>query len=212
MTGPRSRWWGSLAGAGGVPGQTIPGCTHGKQKSAVQTLVLPSNICPTQSDLPAPLDTGHNDSGSRPLENMPKMSTEIVWKYQCQYQWLLHIELWFVNIYNHYFSIVSKIQLYAISIINSTEPSSPPIPRTANAEPKWDMFRTSGGCGGSSRNIYTNNVMAVCQYSSTFTLLLYISSIHLFQNPPACRLSITQSSCSFREKFFLCGLCWTLLL
>ena len=40
------------------------------------------------------------------------------------------------------------------------------------------------------------------------TLLLHISSIHLFQNPPACKLSITQSSCSFREKFFLCGLCW----
>ena len=47
----------------------------------------------------------------------------------------------------------------------------------------------------------------------TLTLLLYISSIHLFQNPPACKFSITQSSCSFREKFFLwCGLCWTLLL
>ena len=130
--------------------------------------------------------------------------------YQCQCQWLLYFGFRFVNINNHYFFIVSKIQLYAISIINSTEPSRPPIPRTANAEPKWDMFRTSGGCGGSSRNIYINkkNVIAESQYSSTFTLLLYISSIHLFQNPPACRLSITQSSCSFREKVFLCGICW----
>ena len=126
-----------------------------------------------------------------------------------------HIELLlFLYFCNTYFSIVLMIQLYAISTTNTTEPSMTPIPRTANAEPKWDMFRTSGGWGGSSRNIYTNNISAVSvslfQHMRLLsTLLLYISSIHLFQNPPACRLSITQSSCSFREKVFLCDvICW----
>ena len=72
----------------------------------------------------------------------------------------------------YHFSIVLIKQLYAISITNTTEPRITPIPSTANAEPKWDMFRTSGGCGGSSRNIYTNNIstVTVCQCSNTWDM------------------------------------------